>query len=123
GQVCSAGSRLVVEESVHDQVVDELVRRARQITMGLPFDEEAETGSLISAEHLAKVQAYVDAGVAEGAQLLCGGERSKDPALADGQFFLPTILDGCTSDMRCVQDESFGPVLTVETFSGQTPQE
>ncbi|WP_394277798.1 aldehyde dehydrogenase family protein [Luteococcus sp.] len=120
GQVCSGGTRLVVEESVHDQVVDELVRRARQIRLGGPFDEQAETGPLISKQHREKVEAYVEAGIAEGAKLLVGGERPADPELDKGFYYLPTILDGCTSEMSCVQDESFGPVLTVETFSGET---
>ncbi len=123
GQVCSAGARLIVEDSVHDEVVSELVRRARDIRLGGPFDEDAEAGPLISAEHRAKVQAYVDTAVAEGAELLVGGGPPSDPALARGHYFLPTVLDGCHAGMRCVQDESFGPVLTVETFSGGTREE
>ncbi len=123
GQVCSAGSRLIVEESVHDEVVGELVRRARQIRLGGPFDESAESGPLISADHKRKVQAYVDRAVEEGARLLVGGTGPDDPALADGHYFLPTVLDGCRSEMHCVQDESFGPVVTVETFSGATRDE
>ncbi|ROR54680.1 betaine-aldehyde dehydrogenase [Luteococcus japonicus] len=123
GQVCSAGARLVVEESIHDQVVDELVRRAGEIRLGGPFDEDAETGPLISGPHREKVEAYVEAAVAEGAKLLVGGKRPEDPELDKGFYYLPTILDGCTSDMRCVQDESFGPVLTVETFSGATREQ
>lgn len=118
GQVCSAGARLVVEDSVHDEVVDELVRRARDIRLGGPFDPEAETGPLISAAHREKVEAYVAAGVAEGATLRCGGERLQGAAYDAGYFYPPTILDDCTADMSCVQDESFGPVLTVERFSG-----
>ncbi|HET7303064.1 MAG TPA: aldehyde dehydrogenase family protein [Segeticoccus sp.] len=118
GQVCSAGSRLIVEEPVHDEVVAELVRRAKDIRLGGPFDEKAETGPLISAGHLEKVQTYVHHAVDEGAQLLCGGTPPDDPALSDGTYFLPTVLDGCRTDMDCVQDESFGPVVTVETFSG-----
>ena len=119
GQVCSAGSRLVVEESVHDEVVDELVRRARAIRLGGPFDERAETGPLISDAHRDKVEAYVAAGLAEGAVLRCGGERPGGD-LAGGSYYPPTILDGCTREMTCVQDESFGPVLTVETFAGDS---
>jgi betaine-aldehyde dehydrogenase len=123
GQVCSGGARLVVEESVHDRVVDELVRRAAAIRLGGPFDVTAESGPLISAEHLAKVERYVEMGLAEGATLLVGGSRPDDARLADGYYYPPTILDGCTTDMRCVQEESFGPVLTVETFSGTTDEE
>ncbi|WP_392545429.1 aldehyde dehydrogenase family protein [Oryzobacter telluris] len=117
GQVCSAGARLVIEESIAEAFVDELVERARLIRPGLPFDEKAQTGSLTSAAHLGKVEAYVAAGIAEGARLRCGGRRPDDPALAEGFFYLPTVLDRCRSDMAVVQDESFGPVLTVETFT------
>ncbi len=118
GQVCSAGARLLVEDSIHDEFVDELVRRAAQIQLGGPFDEAAETGPLISEAHRAKVEAYVAAGVAEGAVLRTGGYRPEGEAYAHGWFYPPTVLDGCAADMSCVQDESFGPVLTVETFTG-----
>ncbi len=122
GQVCSAGARLLVEESIHDTFVDALVERAGTIRLGGPFDEKAETGPLTSAAHRDKVEAYVAAGIAEGAVLRCGGRRPDDaeqPGLADGFYYLPTILDGCTGDMSVTQDESFGPVLTVETFAGE----
>ena len=75
GQVCSAGARLIVEESLHDRFVDEVVARAERITLGGPFDPDAETGPLISAAHRDKVEAYVAAGLAEGAVLRCGGRR------------------------------------------------
>jgi betaine-aldehyde dehydrogenase len=116
GQVCSAGARLVIEESIHDDFVDEVVRRAERIRLGGPFDDKAETGPLISAQHLAKVEAYVERGLTEGAKLRCGGARCTAPELADGFFYPPTLLDGCDSSMSVVRDESFGPVLTVETF-------
>ena len=117
GQVCSAGARLVVQESAHDRIVDDLVARAQRIVMGGPDDPRTETGPLISAAHREKVEAYVAAGVAEGAVLRCGGERPTDPDLQNGFFYPPTILDRCTQDMAVVHDESFGPVLTVETFT------
>jgi betaine-aldehyde dehydrogenase len=122
GQVCSAGARLLVEDSIHDRFVEALVNRARAIRLGGPHDEKAETGPLISAAHRDKVAAYVAAGVAEGAVLRCGGSAPEDaehPGLADGFYYLPTVLDGCRSDMSVTQEESFGPVLTVETFSGE----
>ncbi len=122
GQVCSAGARLVVQASIHDEFVDELVARAAGIRLGGPFDDAAQTGPLISAAHREKVEAYVAAGVAEGAVLRVGGARPDDPALADGSYYPPTVLDGCTSAMSVVQRESFGPVLTVETFDGDTPE-
>jgi betaine-aldehyde dehydrogenase len=115
GQVCSAGARLLVEDSLHDAFVDEVVRRAGRIRLGGPFDLEAETGPLISAAHLAKVEDYVAAGVAEGAVLRCGGQRLP----GKGHFYPPTVLDECHRDMRVVREESFGPVLTVERFIGE----
>src|SRR3954447_10864899 len=119
GQVCSAGARLVLEDSIRDEFVDEVVRRAEQIRLGGPFDENAETGPLVSAAHREKVEAYVAAGLAEGAELRCGGQRPDDPALAEGFYYLPTVLDRCRSGMSVVTEESFGPVLTVETFESE----
>jgi betaine-aldehyde dehydrogenase len=119
GQVCSAGARLIVEDSLHDRFVDALVERAGQIRLGGPFDVDAETGPLISAAHRDKVEAYVAAGLAQGATLRCGGRRPDEPGLADGFFYLPTILDDCDQSMTVVHEESFGPVLTVERFSGE----
>jgi betaine-aldehyde dehydrogenase len=121
GQVCSAGARLIVEESIHDAFVAEVASRARRIRLGGPFDEQAETGPLISFAHRDKVHAYVQAGVEEGATLVCGGviPDGVSPGGTDltaGSYYPPTILDGCSSSMRVVQEESFGPVLTVETF-------
>ena len=117
GQVCSAGARLVVEEDIHDAFVDAVVAGARRIRLGGPLDPEAETGPLISEAHRAKVEAYVERGRAEGAVVRCGGSRPDDPALADGWYYPPTVLDGCDRTMAVTQEESFGPVLTVETFA------
>ena len=116
GQVCSAGARLVVEESLHDAFVDELVRRAKGIQLGGPFDDDADTGPLISAAHRDKVTEYVRRGVEEGAILRCGGTWG-DGKLADGFYYAPTVLDGVRSGMSVVVDEGFGPVVTVETFT------
>ncbi len=117
GQVCSAGARLIVADELHDAFVDGLVARAERIRLGGPFDADAEAGTLISAGHLAKVEAYVADAVAEGATIVCGGRVPDDPDLQGGYFYRPTILTGCVSSMRCVQEESFGPVLTVESFT------
>ncbi|QGG42309.1 aldehyde dehydrogenase family protein [Aeromicrobium yanjiei] len=116
GQVCSAGARLLVQDSIHDEFVAELVRRAERIRIGGPFDDDAETGPLISAAHRDKIEAYVAAGLAEGAELLTGGARPEGPQYDDGFYYLPTILGSCRADMQVVREESFGPVLTVETF-------
>ncbi len=115
GQVCSAGARIVVEASIAERFVDELVRRANQIRLGGPFDPEAETGPLISAAHRDKVSAYVKKGLEEGARLRCGGTWGTGE-LEKGFYYTPTILDQVKRGMSVVIDEAFGPVVTVETF-------
>ena len=117
GQVCSAGCRLLVEASVHDEVVAEVARRADAIRLGHGLDEATETGALISAEHRAKVEAHVADALAEGATLRAGGRRPTEPELQAGFFYRPTVLDDCRRDMRVVREEVFGPVLSVETFT------
>jgi len=122
GQVCSAGARLVIEESIAEKFVTDLVRRAEQIQLGGPFDEKAETGALISEAHRDKVHAYVERAREQGARVRCGGQFAEGPSadgsldLGKGVFYLPTVIDQCTSEMDCVYDEAFGPTVTVETF-------
>ncbi|WP_079526159.1 betaine-aldehyde dehydrogenase [Halobacillus hunanensis] len=116
GQICSAGTRLIVEESIHDKFVQALVERVKKFKLGSGFDEDTQMGPLISAEHLAKVENYVEKGIEEGATVAIGGGRPEDPELQEGFFYLPTIFTDCTTDMSIVQDEGFGPVITVEKF-------
>ncbi|QQK79050.1 betaine-aldehyde dehydrogenase [Salicibibacter cibi] len=116
GQVCSAGARVLVESSMHDAFVDALVKRAKHIKLGNGFAEDTQSGPLISAEHREKVEAYVAIGQEEGAKLALGGKRPEAEELQQGFFYLPTIFTNCTADMRIVQEEVFGPVLTVEPF-------
>ncbi|WP_096435106.1 betaine-aldehyde dehydrogenase [Alteribacter populi] len=119
GQVCSAGARLIVEDSIHDQFVDALVQRVKKIKLGNGMNPETQSGPLISAEHLEKVENYVEVGKREEANLLIGGNRPNDPKLREGFFYLPTIFTECKSEMSVVQEEVFGPVLTVERFRGE----
>lgn len=119
GQVCSAGARLIVQDDLHDALVDEIVRRTRLIKLGGPFDVDAETGPLISATHLAKVEDYVAKSVAEGAVLRTGGSRPKGERYANGHFYLPTVLDEVKQGSFAATEESFGPVLTVERFTDE----
>src|SRR5690625_1024047 len=116
GQVCSAGTRVIVEEHIHDQFVDALVERVEKIRLGSGFDESTQMGPLISKEHLNKVIDYVETGKREGATVAVGGDVPHDAKLKDGFFYLPTVLTDCTTDMRVVQNEGFGPVMTVEKF-------
>ncbi|MGW1682389.1 aldehyde dehydrogenase family protein [Saccharopolyspora sp. NPDC002376] len=119
GQVCSAGARLIVQDELHDALVDEIVRRAELIRLGGPFDTEAETGPLISAAHLQKVDDYVAKSVAEGAVLRTGGRRPEGERYANGHYYLPTVLDEVKQGSHAVVEESFGPVLTVERFTDE----
>ncbi|WP_077330386.1 betaine-aldehyde dehydrogenase [Virgibacillus siamensis] len=119
GQVCSAGARLLVEENIHDEFVEALIERTKRIKLGNGFDESTQVGPMISAEHRAKVEKYVEIGKQEGAALAIGGQRPDNPELENGFFYLPTIFTNCTNDMRIVQEEVFGPVLTVETFQSK----
>ena len=119
GQVCSAGARLIVEASVKDRFVAELARRARLIRLGRGTEDGVECGPLVSARQLAKIEDYVASAAAEGATLVCGGARPQpsDVRPAEGYFYLPTVLDDCHRGMRVIREETFGPLVTVETFT------
>ncbi|HEY6450856.1 MAG TPA: aldehyde dehydrogenase family protein [Candidatus Cybelea sp.] len=118
GQVCSAGSRLIVQKSLHDRFLERLVERAQKIRVGDGFDPATEMGPIVSPVHRERVEAYIKAGCEEGAKLLCGGTRLGG-ALADGNFIAPTIFDDTSPQMRIVQEEIFGPVLVVQTFDDE----
>lgn len=116
GQVCSAGSRLLLQDGIHDRFVTELAARAEAIRLGSGLEPLTESGPLSSAEHRAKVESYLDIAREEGARLVTGGRRPDAPELAAGFFLLPTIYADCHRGMRIVQEEVFGPVVTVERF-------
>lgn len=116
GEVCSAGSRLLVQKSIHRKFVDELVRRVPRIKLGHGLDEGVVMGPLVSAAHREKVEAFIQAGIDEGASLLCGGKRPEGDAFARGNFLEPTVFDHVTPDMRIAREEIFGPVLSVIPF-------
>jgi betaine-aldehyde dehydrogenase len=116
GQVCSAGTRLLVQDAAYNGFVTELARRADAVKLGNGLDHDTESGPLVSAAQLAKVEHYGRLGVEEGARLLAGGRRPDDPALAGGFFYRPTVFADCTRDMTVVRDETFGPIVTAERF-------
>ncbi|MFD5570254.1 aldehyde dehydrogenase family protein [Streptomyces cadmiisoli] len=118
GQVCSAGGRLIIEESVRERFVSELARRAARIRLGRGTEPGVECGPLVSEQQRARTEAFVASALAEGAVLRCGGKRPEpgEARPATGYFYEPTVLDECHRDMKVVREEVFGPVLTVETF-------
>jgi len=117
GEVCSATSRLFVQESIHDKFVEELTKRANKVRIGDPLDEATEMGPIVSEKQLNKVMHYIELGKKEGAEVACGGKRLEKGELKKGLFVPPTIFTDVREDMKIYQDEIFGPVLTVTKFS------
>lgn len=115
GQICSAGSRLVIDRAIHADFVERLTVRARAMTLGHGL-RNADMGAVNSLAHLDKIAGYVDRARARGVAVLCGGRRTADPQTGRGWFYEPTILDGLTPDDEAVQQEIFGPVLCVQVF-------
>ncbi|SMF80804.1 aldehyde dehydrogenase (NAD+)/betaine-aldehyde dehydrogenase [Tistlia consotensis] len=113
GQICSAGSRLVIERSLHDGFLEELVARTRRLSLGHGL-RNPQVGPLNSPEQLAKVSGYVEAAKARGCSVATGGNATVDPQSGLGWFFEPTILDRLDPADPCVQEEIFGPVLAVQ---------
>ena len=119
GQTCIAGSRLVVHESVHDEVVRRVVELAGTARMGDPREETTQVGPITTRPQLAKVLDYIEVARGEGATAVLGGGRAERPECGDGWFVEPTVFTGVTSSMRIAQEEVFGPVLAVIPFSDE----
>jgi len=117
GHVCCAGSRLLVEESIHDRFVDKLKRRLSTLRVGDPMDKNTDVGAINSKDQLDKINELVDSGVSEGAEMF-----QPDCVLPErGFFFRPTLFTGVSQSHRIAQEEIFGPVLSIMTF--RTPEE
>ena len=116
GQDCCARSRILVERSVHEQVVELFTAATRALKVGDPADEATEVGTLVSRQQRDRVKDYIEIGLGEGAAIVIGGTAPDDPALADGAYLLPTVFDGVDNDMRIAREEIFGPVVSVIPF-------
>ncbi len=116
GQDCCARSRIIVERSVHERVVELFAAATARIRVGDPSDPATEVGPLVSFRQRERVEGYVESGLAEGATLVTGGVRPSDPALADGAYLLPAVFDHVTPSMRIATEEVFGPVVGVIPF-------
>jgi gamma-glutamyl-gamma-aminobutyraldehyde dehydrogenase len=117
GQMCTAGSRLLVHESVHDEVVAKVMAIAASMQPANPLAEDAPLGAVVSAEHLGNVHRMLEAGIRESGELLVGGQ----PVLTEsgGSYYPPTVVDGVRPDSLLAQQELFGPVLAITTFSDE----
>lgn len=118
GQSCAAGSRLLLHEDIHNDIVDRLVKRAEDIRLGDPKDPDTEMGPLASQDQFETVTKYVEIGQEEGATVACGGGPPEDEYASD-LFFKPTIFTDVDNNSRLAQEEIFGPVLSVIEFSSE----
>jgi betaine-aldehyde dehydrogenase len=116
GQDCCARSRILVERSVHEQVVELFAAATRKVVVGDPADDRTEVGTLVSFKQRDRVRDYIEIGLAEGANLVVGGEAPDDPALANGAYLMPAVFDGVGNDMRIAKEEIFGPVVSIIPF-------
>jgi len=119
GQTCIAGSRLLVQESIHDEFVGRLVAFARSATMGNPMSPETHIGPVINQLQFEKILNYIDIAKSEGARPVLGGARATRPECGNGWFVEPTIFEGVNNRMRIAQEEVFGPVLAVIPFKDE----
>ena len=118
GQICTSGSRLLVHEAIAPEFVETLKERATGLRVGDPLADTTDLGPLVSDSQLARVEGYVRSGVESGAALVTGGHRPEHTP-ADGYFYSPSIFTNVAPDMAIAQEEIFGPVLSVMTFSDE----
>jgi aminomuconate-semialdehyde/2-hydroxymuconate-6-semialdehyde dehydrogenase len=120
GQICLCGSRILIHESIYQQVKERLVERAQSLVIGDPLDPQTQHGALVSKEHLEKVMSYIELAKKDGARILCGGERLKiDGECEEGYFLAPTLIEGLAADHPFNQEEIFGPVASLIPFSSE----
>lgn len=123
GQICLCGSRLLVQRGVADRVIEGVVKRAESLKIGDPLDEGTQFGSLVSRAHLEKVRRYVDLARELGGRVLCGGRAPDAASLPErcrgGAYYLPTVITDLPGDCAVIQEEIFGPVVTVQTFEDE----
>ncbi|NOH51558.1 betaine-aldehyde dehydrogenase [Vibrio coralliilyticus] len=120
GEVCTHGTRVYVHEAIYDAFVSQLKERTEKLIVGNPMDMDTQIGALISKEHLGKVLGAIEEAKQSDATLLTGGFQVKEHGLENGNFVIPTVFTDCTDDMPHVQNEIFGPVMSVLKFSEES---
>ncbi len=117
GEICLCGSRIFIQDTLYDRFKREFVKRAAALVVGDPQDATTEQGAIVSRQHLDKVQSYLSLAKQEGGSILCGGEAVKLPGrCAKGWFLSPAVIEGLSPECRTVQEEIFGPVVTLHRF-------
>ncbi|MEO8597996.1 MAG: aldehyde dehydrogenase family protein [Candidatus Solibacter sp.] len=116
GEMCTAASRLLLHEDIHDRFVEELAARARKLRLGDPLDPKTQMGPQISGRQMDRILDYIEKGRQEGARVVCGGERDTEGDKARGFFVKPTVFADVKPEMRIAQEEIFGPVICAMRF-------
>ena len=116
GQVCTNGTRVFVHATLKARFEEAVLARVARIRIGHPLEDSTNFGPLVSFPHMKKVLTYIESGKEQGARLLCGGHRIETGALAQGAFVAPTVFTDCRDDMKIVQEEIFGPVMSILSF-------
>jgi aminomuconate-semialdehyde/2-hydroxymuconate-6-semialdehyde dehydrogenase len=121
GQICLCGSRIYVERSIYDRFKEAFVAKTARIVPGNPALADTKMGALVSKDHMEKVVSYIELAKSEGGKVLAGGERfiPSDPALANGFYVRPTIIEGLDENCRTNREEIFGPVVTIQPFDSE----
>lgn len=119
GQVCSSGSRILVQEGIYDEFAAKYVEKAKNIKVGPGNDDQSQMGAIVSKNHLENILEYIRIGKEEGANLATGGNRIEKDGLDKGFFIEPTVFTHVTSDMRIVREEIFGPVVVIQKFKDE----
>jgi aldehyde dehydrogenase len=118
GEVCTCPSRVLIQESIYDELINRTLDRVKTIKQGNPLDTETQIGAQVSTGQLEKIHKYVNIGINEGGHVLCGGTKHLDAVNSEGYYYKPTLLTG-NNNMRVFQEEIFGPVIAITTFKNE----
>jgi aminomuconate-semialdehyde/2-hydroxymuconate-6-semialdehyde dehydrogenase len=120
GEICLCGSRILIEESIYEKFRDAFIEKVQQLKVGDPFESVTNIGALVSKGHMEKVMSYIELAQEEGGTILCGGKIvSPEGRCKNGWFIEPTVIEGLNNSCRTNQEEIFGPVVTLQSFSNE----
>ena len=120
GQICLCGSRILIQESIYERFRDALVKKAQQLKIADPLHSDTKQGALVSQQHYNKVCSYLELAIEEGGTILCGGKDKVDGRCAQGWFIQPVLIEGLPNNCKTNQEEIFGPVATLQSFTDES---